>query len=661
MFSNIKKAVAERLTLLANNQLFQVELEYNQLFEAYLDCFIDPAERQSHNCNCCKNFLRNYGGIISIVDGKVQTLWDFELTDELYKEVPKVLDNIIREAAISSVFLSHTKVLGTDFNYQVLEGLPTIKWEHFSAELSGSSLLSTSYSIATVAGDNLSTKQVFQRSLEEITLDSIETVLELIAQNSLYRGEEHKQTVINFLTHKKAYLKLTSGRDKELYAWSNFKSGGRIRNTVIGTLLSDLSEGKELDYAVRSFEQKVAPSNYKRPTALVTKGMIEQAEKTIKELGLEQSLARRYAVSSDIPITDVLFVNRDIKVEKSLFDSLKEDVAVNPRTFSKVEEVNIDTFINDIVPTATSLEVLLENKHSNFMSLLAPVDNEAPLLFNWDNGISWSYQDGLADSMKDRVKAAGGKVEGALRFSIQWNDDGNNNIDFDAHAIEPDGYEIYFSNKGSKSRLSGMLDVDIISPQGKVAVENIIWERTPYGITHLFVHNYSSCMSRGGFTTEIEYEGQVYSYTYGKNLRGGEKVTVAKINITENGLEFLESLDNTTASISKKVWELSTNTFHKVSMLLLSPNYWNGKHYGNKHTFFILDKAINPDRPRGIFNEFLKPELQEHRKVFEVLGSKLKVEESDQQLSGLGFSSTQRAEVFVRVTGTFTRVIKVKF
>jgi hypothetical protein len=39
----------------------------------------------------------------------------------------------------------------------------------------------------------------------------------------------------------------------------------------------------------------------------------------------------------------------------------------------------------------------------------------------------------------------------------------------------------------------------------------------------------------------------------------------------------------------------------------------------------------------------------------------MKAEESSTQLSGLGFSSTQRNHVYVRVSGTFNRVVKVTF
>ena len=93
-------------------------------------------------------------------------------------------------------------------------------------------------------------------------------------------------------------------------------------------------------------------------------------------------------------------------------------------------------------------------------------------------------------------------------------------------------------------------------------------------------------------------------------------------------------------------------------MLLKSKRKKKG---GNKHYFFILDGAHNDSQARGFFNEFLTDDLRDHRKVFEVLGSKMKCEKSDNQLSGLGFSSTQRNHVFCKVRGSFSRTIKITF
>ena len=82
---------------------------------------------------------------------------------------------------------------------------------------------------------------------------------------------------------------------------------------------------------------------------------------------------------------------------------------------------------------------------------------------------------------------------------------------------------------------------------------------------------------------------------------------------------------------------------------MLSPNYWDGQTIGNKHYFFMLDGCSNPDAVRGFYNEFLSEELRPHRKVFEALSSSMKCTPAKEQLSGLGFSSTIRNELFVKV------------
>jgi hypothetical protein len=322
--------------------------------------------------------------------------------------------------------------------------------------------------------------------------------------------------------------------------------------------------------------------------------------------------------------------------------------------------VSMADFISKIVPKANSLEVLVEDRHiPNFVSLIAPANKYAPSLFKWDNGFSWTYKDAVADSLKEKVKAAGGKVEGKLRISLEW----FNYDDLDLHLVSKKHGVIYFGDK--RAIPGGVLDVDENAGgrRTKTPVENIIFVSSiPEDEYEVRVNQFSQRENIDvGFNVEIEYEGNLNSYSFDKSPKTHSHQVVATFTYTRvNGFK-LATPSTTSKVVSKEVWGVETQKFQKVSLITKSPNYWGNNKTGNEHLFFILDGAKNDEVARGFFNEFLKPDLEKHKRVFEALGGKMKVEPADKQLSGIGFSSTTKGEVIVKVTGTTSRTLKVKF
>lgn len=93
---------------------------------------------------------------------------------------------------------------------------------------------------------------------------------------------------------------------------------------------------------------------------------------------------------------------------------------------------------------------------------------------------------------------------------------------------------------------------------------------------------------------------------------------------------------------------------------MFSPNYWDGNTVGNRHWFFFLEGCKSDETMRGFYNEFLRADLTQHRKVFEILGDKTKCPMASEQLAGLGFSSTKPETITLRVRhASSTRVYNV--
>lgn len=633
-----------------NLYLESIPKEHNQIFR----------ERRYYDGNYDKHFIRKLGGLKFInADLTVTTIWDVDLpADNYFCEVVKKLDEEVMRLPIRDYFFTTEKVAGhlanvDNYDYHII-------WDHFFT-------IVPDYFITGRLGEKqgklLENKQLLQRSIDSLKLESAELVLDLINTGDLYRGNEFSSIVKWFIDLKKEFETaretwLVSEMQTRWYWLKAYHLGDRcrIRNTVIGTLMEDISQGMELEQAVKSFESKVAPTNYKRTTAVVTPKMVEQAKETVKQLGYETSVYRRLAIEKDIPVTERLFTA--VKHQAlDVFDAVKEESASKVRKLDNLEEISWDEFRRNVLPAVSTVEVLKQNGlKANEFVMTAPMDDNAPTMFKWDNGIAWTYLSDTADAIKSRVKEAGGNVDGDVRVSLAW----HSPCDLDLWCETANGRQIYF-NRNHRRYCGGELDVDMNGldrHDRENPVENIVFENLsdmPDGLYKFGVDPYSLRSPRHDhFDLQAEILGNVYTYRYNTTLR----TDLACLVLRKQGTKVdIIAIDDQLELISS----VSGGVFETVKMIIRSPNYWGENKVGNEHILFITDNFTFKDPVRGFFNEYLVESLMPHRKVFELLGNKARIEPSDTNVGGYGFSVTSKAELVVRAKGATKRVYKIKF
>lgn len=670
--------------------------------------FRDPLS-STHNCNTCNSFIRRYGNVIALDENyQIITLFD-NIQEEEYKESARLISAALKSAKIESIFVE-TKAelkllnypgykpsndsfqLGIDKNEKIYTEAEAMmyktpnndlivqpkevrRFHHMHINLPEKFVPKSLASKESIYAKAREDKEVFHRGLETISIDTLRLVRDLINQNSLLNGASYLTKLETFIKFKETYDSLELSK-RENWCWitSNDLFVARFRNELIGTICVELSEGKELNKACLDWNKRADPINYMKATAPITPKQIEEAKKFVVENGYEEAFDRRFATIDDIKVSEILHSNvGDSSIKTvSIFDEVKATSTRHKRAeFEKIEEVGIEKFMKDILPTCTSIEAFLTaDKESNFVTMTTAKNPDLGKgIFKWNNNYSWTYKGNLAGKsfIKDAVKDRGGNVDNPVRISMFFP---NTTNDYDLHVLEPKGGHIYFGNKRRIQPSSGMLDLDAQGGDGhyppEKRVENITYSdisKMPDGQYKVYVNNYSERGLHTTFTIEVEIEGEITLIELNKTQR--ENTTNVLFFTKDKGNISLKIEPNFTVlkseSVDKEIYGINTNEFHKINLVCLSPNYWGENVVGNKHYFFMLEKAINKETIRSFHVENLNSDLLLHRKVMEVLGESTLIKGAEKQLTGLGFNATVKDELIVRIQGSFKRVIKIIF
>lgn len=123
--AHVSKMMKDSSTL--KGAIYISDVTKDQLWDTYLNSFPE-AERQSFNCNDCRQFIKSYGGLVKIKDSDktLVSIWDFKVPNEMYKVVVDNLSKLVHSSKIRDAFVSSQSKLGTDRTYP---------WYHFFYKL----------------------------------------------------------------------------------------------------------------------------------------------------------------------------------------------------------------------------------------------------------------------------------------------------------------------------------------------------------------------------------------------------------------------------------------------------------------------------------------------------------------------------------------------
>ncbi len=720
-FKILADAVNKRFNELCSKygNLYIVDMNKKQAWKKYLRSYPtgtdqiwrDP-ESTKHNCMACKHTLRQFGNIVAINgNNEIETIWKVDGVDGTYGEVASKMDKYIKTLPISGVFvedidylksLSSTKKGGkNELQYKKIKGAyrvgkknnivmytkedimkhPTSKlfkigdtkeYNHFYLDIPAAYIISGS--MAAYNSVQVSTVQVFEKGLKLLSIDTLELALDLINQKSLINSDKFIANIERFIILKKQYNTLKTKEQRTLYCWkvgiTEDTITATLANKSIGVPLKKIEEGEyPLSDIVSEYNKIADPVNYMNAVAPVTKKQLQLAEKIITEKGLMDSLERRIATMSDLPLSAINHVSNKKKTI-TLFDKVKPTAVSKTLDLKGVIEISYEDFLSEIVPTTTQMQVLLEHRHANkFMAITAPTVATAKNMFSWDNKFSWTFRNNLTgiSAIAERVKELGGSIAAVIRGSLSWGE-GRNNCDYDVHLVRPNLPKVCYEHKGTTLSDGCLLDVDVLTPSfvNYKAVENITYKTVDSmndGKYTMCVHNYKTRDNNNGFEFELELSGEIRHYKYDKAVSDGSIIDVVSFIKEGDKFTIIDHLESTIDCKQQTIWNLDTNEFHGVRCVSYTPNHWEDNSVGNKHALFILDNVKVENSLKGFHVENLRSDLMEIRKPLGLLTKQVQIPVSDvnEPLAGIGFNTTIEDSVVIKVQGSHTRLLRVRF
>lgn len=610
MFKTFAQAVHTKFVSMTN--LFSAKVD--DIETVYLSSFpegTDPIHitRTTHDCACCKHFIRNIGNIDAM--GDVDTIWNVDGLPYPYDVVAKKMHE-------------HVSQLGRTYE-PLWRELKTYGAEHQGGFNHFYATLPRSIPTSPV---NSQRHIVLSGGLQQISREAVHRVIEMVAEGIVYRGEENKELLREFYTLRKMWDLIPVPKRNAFVMFHASRPSAVLKNSSIGMMLVNMSSGKSEDESLKIYESVTAPGNYRRPKPKASQRQIDEALAAIRARGVECLNTPREASLADVSVNNLLWTSAP-----------DAELSFHGTEEPKPRAISLANFLSDIAPECVKIWTKLRNQQlSNLFVLYTDV---APEILKWGNKFTYSYVGDMTDAVKERVKQAGGDVSAAMVVSLAW----DNRNDYDLRLTSPNGDVTFF---GRRSTQYATLDVDANYTQPYInnPVENIAVRKVDSGVYQVSVSNYCQRdSSNPGFNLRVDIGGEVTHFRHNGGLRHAERVDCLKI---VDGA-FKPAIGLVASSpVGSEAWGIKTNEFVEVTAIMRSPNCWGDKPVGLTHTMFAL-KGIKPESRRWLYNEYLCHELAPHRNAIEVIAEKLVANRVEEPVGGVGFTTGDT--LLVRVTG----------
>lgn len=410
-----------------NTPLFRTSAKLWNLYLDNLNVSDTPegaALRQESNCSCCHDFIKEFGGLVTIDHtGKTTSaVWDDIDVPDFYKESVGLMKLATEMSLVTGVYLSDRPDRGTrwdgKFNHFYIT-VPPISIDTSASGMTRGALYSE-YEMRF---------SMVNRYLKNTSIDVVDNIMAMLDSGHLPMSFKFKDRAA--WLRKLAVKTPVATSDFKLrqhLIWKAIQEAPKafthVNSGVIGLLTKRIGEGWDFKQILPEYNKVTDPKNYQRPKAPPKTGVIDRAEVIFKEQNLEPSLARRGAKFSEIPLIWSPKAKDAVSTGEGVFGHLREEAQEKKPNQLKLPTITMSlrTFVETIATRAEKMEIYLPPGKGLYIWLTAAVNADAPLLFKWNHPFSWLCMDG-ATSGHLGLPPGAVPVKGITRLPSRWDDD----------------------------------------------------------------------------------------------------------------------------------------------------------------------------------------------------------------------------------------------